>query len=289
MALPRRLDKFIRDATDLPRAVITEALAVGRVHCLPVAPAGAPLQGNELVFDGDVVSLDGERIHPRLSFDTFLLNKPRSVTSTTRDPLGKRDLQRWLARMPAGVFPVGRLDRDTTGALLFTNDGDLATAVLRPDHATEKVYWLWLNESISKDDPRLRKWEQGMPMLGSTARAVRTEVLRQTPDMTELLVTLSEGKNRQIRRMARASDFRLLHLHRRSIGPIALEGLPLGEVRRLTDPEVDALWSSVGGRARVRLKQLEALRRKALEARHRGTPLLRLEHALAQERTEPRQ
>lgn len=280
MLLPRRLDKYVREGTDVPRAEITRALANGRVSCEALGAPGTVFQGDELVFEGDEVTLDGVVVRRREGSETFLLNKPKSVTTTTRDPRGKQDLSAWLRQMPAGVFPVGRLDRDTTGALLFTNDGDLATAVLRPEHSTEKIYWLWLNESLSADDPRLHAWTEGIPLLGTVGRAVRTKVLASTPDMTELLVTLSEGKNRQIRRMARACDFRLLHLHRRSIGPIALGELALGEFRRLSEAETFELWASVGGRAQVHERQRRALVRKAKEARAGGKPHLRLERLL---------
>lgn len=86
---------------------------------------------------------------------TYLLNKPKNVTSTARDPDRKRDVSEWLTAMAPGAFPVGRLDRETTGALLFTTDGDLATAILRPDHQTRKTYWLWLNEYLLPSDTRL--------------------------------------------------------------------------------------------------------------------------------------
>lgn len=203
------------------------------------------------------------------------------MTTTARDPDGKRDLNHWLRQLPPGSFPIGRLDRATTGALLLTTDGDLANALLRPDHQTDKLYWLWLNEHIAPDDDRLRAWKTGIPLRNHTARATRTEIVYGDEHSTQLHVTLQEGKNRQIRRMCRASDFRLLHLHRKSVGPISLESLREGEMRQLSMTEVSALWEASGGRAEVTRKQLEALGERARRARQEGKPLHRLESWLS--------
>jgi pseudouridine synthase len=179
--------------------------------------------------------------------------------------------------MPQGLFPVGRLDRDTTGALLFTTDGDLASAVLRPDHALEKEYWLWLNEPLTASDARLSLLLEGLPLLGAVARASRVSLLSTTEDMSELLVFLQEGKNRQIRRMCRAIDLRLLHLHRRAIGSIRVDDLPMGAHRALHAREVLALYAAVGGRDAIRARQCAALERTARKLRAEDRPDLRLE------------
>jgi len=233
-----------------------------------------------LIYPEDRVVLDGHPLPSEKAHLTYLFHKPKSVTTSARDPDGKQDLSRWLKKLPPGLFPVGRLDRETTGALLFTSDGDLATALLRPEHKTEKLYWLWLNESLAVDDTRLTPWLTGIPVGPHRATAKRVEVMRTTPDFTELHVVLVEGKNRQIRRMARASDFRLLHLHRKAVGPIELGSLGPGETRQLGPSEVDELWTAAGGRTRVLEKQLFALRRRAQAMREAGTTDLRLERFL---------
>src|SRR5690606_16858640 len=157
----------------------------------------------------------------------------------------------------------------------------LSTALLQPDHKTPKGYWLWLNESMDADDARLKRWLHGLPMLGGTARAVSVEILQQTPDMTELSVVLTEGKNRQLRRMCRAVDLRLLHLHRRSIGPIEVKDLPLGALRELSQHEVEALWLSAGGRKVVDERKVRALQLFAERARAQQQSHLRLEQWLS--------
>ncbi len=232
---------------------------------------------HELVFEEDDVRLDGKRISPRNSQLCAMLHKPLGVTSTARDPDGKADLSRWLREMPEGMFPIGRLDRQTSGLLLFTTDGDLAHAVLRPDHHTDKVYWLWLDEHVADDDPRLAALLDGVAVLGRPARVKGVVVLHRTEQMTELLVTLDEGRNRQIRRMCRALDFHLAGLHRRSVGPLELGDLASGSWRLLSDEEVAALWRATGGWQRVAERRVRALAHFAEQARRADTPHLRLE------------
>lgn len=281
--IPRRLDKYIRDSTPLSAQAVREALKGGRI----TLSGKRQTSGHELVFEEDEVRLDGERLSPRRAQLYAMLHKPLRVTSTARDPDGKADLSRWLGEMPPGMFPIGRLDRQTSGLLLFTTDGDLADAVLRPDHHTDKVYWLWLDEHVGDDDPRLAALLDGVPVLGRPARARAAVVLHRTDQMTELLVTLDEGRNRQIRRMCRALDFHLAGLHRRSVGPLELGDLAPGSWRLLSDEEVAALWRATGGWQRVVDRRVEALVRFAEQARSAGAPHPRLEAWLSDRDNRP--
>lgn len=276
--LPRRLEKFLRDSTDLSVDDGRRAHARGQVCVFaPGAPVPRGIHVDDLVYEDDTVLLNQVRLEPRSTHVTLMLNKPGAVTATLRDPHGQRDLSAFLEAMPRGVFPVGRLDRATTGMLLFTNDGDLANAILHPDHQTEKVYWLWLDEHVADDDPRLAQWTLGVPLGDHVARAVSVRVQYRTESYTELLVTLCEGKNRQIRRMCRALDFYLTHLHRKSVGPLALGSLGVGEWRPLSAREVEQLWHAAGGRHWATQRKIAALVSRARERRERGEPDLRLE------------
>jgi 23S rRNA pseudouridine2605 synthase len=276
--LPRRLEKFLRDSTDLSVDDGRRAHALGQVCVLaPGTPAPRAMRVDDLVYEDDTVLLNQVRLEPRSVHVTLMLNKPGDVTATLRDPHGQRDLTAFLEAMPRGVFPVGRLDRETTGMLLFTNDGDLANAILHPDHQTEKVYWLWLDEHVADGDPRLARWLEGVPLGGHVARAVSGRVQHRTESHTELLVTLCEGKNRQIRRMCRALGFELTHLHRKSVGPLSLGSLGVGEWRPLGAAEVEQLWRAAGGRSRATERKIAALVSRARERRERGEPDLRLE------------
>lgn len=275
MFIPRRLVKFVRDATALSIVDIHAAWSAGRISLQTASRAAEAPTLDTLVFDDDSVLLDGEALAQKRDHFTGILNKPRATLSTTRDPRGKGDLRPWLAQMPAGTFPVGRLDRDTTGLLLFSTDGDLSNAVLRPEHHTDKLYWLWLNEQFTLDDPRLAALvERNDPRYDGASQA---EIMRLTDHYVEVLLTLDQGKHRQIRRMCRALNLRLLHLHRKRIGPLTDDGLKIGEFRQLRPAEVEALWEATGGRQFLRESKLRALSEMAVRLRDAGTPHARLE------------
>jgi 23S rRNA pseudouridine2605 synthase len=281
--IPRRLDKFVREGSGLSLGGIRAAWSEQRI-AVHAPPDGArPVLGlNHVIYAGDVVELDGVRLFAREEHFTAKLNKPPAVTSTAKDPLGQSDLMPWLARMPAGTFPVGRLDRETTGLLLFTTDGDLADAVLQPARHTDKKYWLWLNAELTPDDPRLLAMVQPNPAFDCAKHAA---LLHHTPDHAQVELTLDQGKHHQIRRLCRALGLPLMHLHRRSIGPITLDDLGLGEFAPLDEADIGALWTAVGGRERIREAQISALDRHARKARERGAPDARLDAWLSLQRT----
>ncbi len=275
--IPRRLDKFLRDATDDSTLQGRDAIRAGRVYVNGVVCR----DDTKLVFEEDVVTRDGDPLAPRTSQTHLMLNKPLGVTSSVRDPDGRADLGQFLAKMPRGVFPIGRLDRMTSGLLLFSTDGDLANAVLHPDHHTQKLYWLWLNEHVADDDPRLAVLTRGLDIRGRSVRVDSVQIMHRSEDFTELHVRLSEGKNRQIRRMTRALNFYLHALHRKAVGPLELGALGVGEFRPLSPNEVQALWQATGGRDHVYARKCAALRRWAQLRRQAGQPELRLEAWLA--------
>jgi pseudouridine synthase len=275
--IPRRLDKFVREASSLSLGAIRQAWAEGRIRVrCDGAPGGAASvpELNYLIYEGDRVELDGEPLKQRAEQYSAVLNKPAAVTSSARDPLGQEDLVPWLSRMPGGTFAVGRLDRETTGLLLFTTDGELADAVLQPLRHTDKVYWLWLDEELSPDDPRLQAMVQPNPHFDC---AKHVAVVHRSAHHVELELTLDQGKHHQIRRLCRALRLRLVHLHRRSIGPITLGELAIGDFRPLEPTEVQALWDAVGGWERICHAQIAALRRHAEKASRASRPDARLE------------
>jgi pseudouridine synthase len=276
--VPCRLRKRVAECLSLPLQIVEEHWRAGRIQVItPESDDSQQLALDTLVFDDDRLLFDGRLIEGTAARSYVLLNKPKGITSTTHDPDGRTDLAPFLRQMPAGCFPVGRLDRETSGLLLCTTDGNLAHAVLRPDHEATKTYWLWLDDVVDASDARLDQLVQGVPHNGQllTAKAVR--ILARSEYATELELTLTEGKKRQIRHMCRVLQLQLVHLHRSRIGPLSDSGLALGSFRSLTSQEVEALWSATGGRARVRQRRVAALRRVARAAREAGTPLSRLE------------
>ncbi len=275
--LPRRLDKYLREASALSAAQARRAIAEQRVAVRVASPgADGPVNAAQLVFEDDVVTLDRVPLLPRQQHHHVMLNKPLGVTCSTADPQGKRDLSGYLCAMPEGSFPVGRLDRETTGLLLFTTEGDLANALLQPEHETEKLYWLWLDDCIADQDPRLQQLVDGVPLEDGLAQATAVEVLARTEATTELLLTLCTGKNRQIRRMCAALNLPLHQLHRRRVGSVTLGSLGPGQWRALDTEEVAALWRAAGGRERVLQRRISLLRTAALEAQGAGHPNVRL-------------
>ena len=279
--VPRRLDKLVAECTPLSAVKIRDAIIGGRLRL--TTRAGSVREApriSDLVFGQDVVTLDGQALARREREFVGIWNKPKSVTCTARDPQGKQDLSRWLKEMPPGSFAVGRLDRATTGLMLFTTDGDLANGVLQPDPHASKEYWLWLNDCLAEGDEKA--FTDGVRLgSGVLARASAAVITHKSVDYTELLLTLEQGMNRQIRRMCRALNYRLLHLHRRSIGPLGLDELAIGSWRSLYDHELDTLWGAIGQREGVTTRQIAALRREAERRRREGVPYERLESWLA--------
>jgi len=237
--LPRRLRKRVAESLRLPLQRVAESWSAGRILVItPESNEPRLLPLDTLIFDEDELLFDGVPIAGRPAPSYALLNKPAFVTSTTYDPDGRENLSPYLREMPPGCFPVGRLDRETSGLLLCTNDGDLANAVLRPDHETTKTYWLWLDDTLEHDDPRLARLLQGVEHHGQLLAAKEARIVARSEYATELELTLTQGKNRQIRHMCCALELHLEHLHRSRIGPLSDAGLALGTWRPLSAEEV---------------------------------------------------
>jgi len=277
--IPRRLDKYLRDSTSMSLVEIRDACSAGRVALTSAGWFCNACASDALVFEGDVVLFDGQSIVPRDRHRYLILNKPRYVTSTTKDPTHRTDLSPWLRQMPPGVFAVGRLDRESSGALLFTDDGDFSNAILQPGHHTSKLYWLWLDEHLADDDPRLRALIDGDYLNNGhdVLRTVSASIHDRTLHTTELHVILDEGKNRHIRKICNLLGLRLLQLHRKAIGSLHIDALQVGQWRELTPQEVEQLWQSCGGTIRIRQTKIAALIQLARASAESGQSNNRLE------------
>jgi 23S rRNA pseudouridine2605 synthase len=190
-------------------------------------PARDVDEGDEVRVDGKLVSFE-----PR---EVWAVNKPAGVVSTAREP-GRRPAVVELVRSGARLYPVGRLDADSTGLLLLTNDGELANRLTHPRYEVAKAYRAELKRPPSERD--LRRLAQGVELEdGPTAPAE----LRRLGER-EIEIVLREGRNRQVRRMAAAVGNEVLALRRVRFGPIELGALAEGEARRLSGDEVARLW-----------------------------------------------
>lgn len=282
--IPRRLDKYLADATSLSRSEIEDAWEAGRIDIRP----GAEHERGEyelwsLIFGADQVLLDGNPVTPTEPAHYFAFHKPVDVLSTTNNPEGRRCLQPWLDDLPEGLFPVGRLDRQTTGFLLFTDDGDLCFCLLRPWFHVEKEYHLTVGGGVEAGDSRLSALEDGVDIGDGKppVAALSTDVLRSSHHQSLVSVVVDQGRHRMVRRMARRTDLDLKHLHRPRIGPVELGEVAAGEVRELSDDEVHALWTACGGKQATKNRQIAALERQAEKWRRQQRRHHRLERWLA--------
>ena len=203
--------------------------------------------------DRDLIEVDGIPVKPadRPAEVYLLLNKPAGVVSTCNDPRARSTVLELLPpklRSGQGIHPVGRLDADSTGALLLTNDGKLTFCLTHPRHSIAKTYHVWVFGN--PPEPILQKWRQGIILSGRKTLPAKVQTLDRTRDQTLLEVILSEGRNRQIRRTAEQLGYPVIRLHRTAIGPIQLQQpakpiLPPGCYRPLEDSEIIFLWNLV--------------------------------------------
>jgi 23S rRNA pseudouridine2605 synthase len=194
----------------------------------------------------DSLEVDGKLVQPcqRPQLLYLLLNKPAGVVSTCSDPQNRPtvlDLLPPQLRQGQGIHPVGRLDRASTGALLLTNDGELTLSLTHPRYHLPKTYQVWLQGYFPES--ALQAWRDGMMLRGKKTLPAQVKVLKRNQELTLLQVVLTEGRNRQIRRIAQQLGFEVLRLHRSAIGSIQLHppnGVKLGKgcYRFLEDFEI---------------------------------------------------
>jgi 23S rRNA pseudouridine2605 synthase len=229
-----RLAKFLAHGGVASRRKAEVIISKGRVTvggAVVTDPARDVGEGDEVRVDGSLV---GEE--PR---EVWAVNKPAGVVSTAREP-GKRQAVVELVDSRARLYPVGRLDADSTGLLLLTNDGELANRLTHPRHEVEKAYRAELRRPPSDAD--LRRLASGVELEdGMTAPA---EVRRLGE--REIEIVLREGRNRQVRRMAESIGNRVVELRRVRFGPVELGRLPKGQSRRLGKEEIARLWEDAG-------------------------------------------
>jgi pseudouridine synthase len=232
-----RLNAFLARAGVASRRRADELIRSGRVRV-----NGAPGELNTVVAAHDVVEVDGERI-ARQPLAYLLLHKPAGVVTTASDPRGRPTV---LGLVPANprVVPVGRLDQDTTGALLLTNDGALAHRLAHPRYGVPKVYEADVHGSVSRDE--LARLRSGVELEDGLTAPAEARVLERMRAASRLELTLHEGRKHQVKRMCEAVGHPVRRLHRSGYAGLDLEGLAAGEWRRLTRAEIDSLRTGSG-------------------------------------------
>ena len=205
--------------------------------------------GDKADPERDRLEVDGRVLKPasRPEFLYLLVNKPLGTISTCSDPEGRQTVLHLLPalmRKGKGLHPVGRLDADSSGALLLTNDGDLTLRLTHPRYDPAKTYRVWVNGDVSA--ATVERWQQGVFLDGRKTRPAQVRILKSLVEKTLLEIVLNEGRNRQIRRVAEQLGHPVRALHRSAIGPVRLtplDGKPLekGDYRHLSATEVSAL------------------------------------------------
>lgn len=232
--MEERLQKLLSAAGVCSRRAAEDYITAGRVT---VNGETAEL-GRRADPDRDDIRVDGKPLREKPACVYLMLNKPRGYVTTLSDEQGRPTVADLVKGAGARVYPVGRLDLDSEGLLLLTNDGALTQHLLHPSHEVSKLYHVSVYGPVAGAAEKLSAIRD---VLGVPIQPARVETLRQTAQTAELAITIHEGKNRQIRRMCARCDLKVKRLRRVREHTLELGDLPLGKWRYLTEDEVAAL------------------------------------------------
>jgi 23S rRNA pseudouridine2605 synthase len=234
-----RLQKFLARAGVASRRAAEDYIRAGRVA---VNGQVVKVMGVKVDPDRDVIQVDGRPVRVTGAPRTIMLHKPSGYVCTTRDPQGRRVVMELLGDNAARLYPVGRLDYDATGLLLFTNDGELAYRLTHPSYLVLRTYRVTVAGAVSRET--LRLLAAGVDLDG---RMVYPEVKvnKRQPEKTVLEVTVHEGRYHLIKRLLEKVGHPVMRLKRIAFGPLKLEGLPRGAFRELSRREMLALKAEV--------------------------------------------
>lgn len=230
-----RINKFLADKGIASRRHADEIIAAGRVKINGVT---ATLGVN--VEETDEVTLDGQLIaQTEKKEEYYIMNKPKGVVCTVSDDRGRKTVMDLLPEGVGRVFPVGRLDYATEGLLILTNDGDMAFRLTHPKTEIPKTYMAKIEGTLTEKD--LNPIRSGIELDGVLTKKCKAHIVETNKAYTKVHVTITEGKNRQVRRMFEAIGKNVEFLKRVSIGQLKLSGLDRGQIRPLTAEEVSYL------------------------------------------------
>ena len=230
-----RLQKYMAECGVASRRRAEEMILEGRV-----AVNGAVVsQMGVQVEDRDEVRVDGRVVRPEAQKRYVMFYKPAGEVTTVSDPEGRAAVLDHFRDYPVRLYPVGRLDYDSEGLLLLTNDGALTERMLHPSHLVEKTYLARVTGRVSMDS--VRQLRAGVLLDDHKTAPAKARIIKEEAFATVVLVTIHEGRNRQVRRMFEALGHRVLQLRRVKFGPLELGSLPRGQWRELTAEEVRRL------------------------------------------------
>ncbi|MBP3624242.1 MAG: rRNA pseudouridine synthase [Peptococcaceae bacterium] len=236
-----RLQKYLASAGVASRRASEKLILEGKV-----AVNGKVVKelGTKVIPGKDKVTVDGKPVRTEEQLVYYLMNKPAGYLTTVKDTHDRPTVMDLLAGIPYRVFPVGRLDFETEGLLLLTNDGEFAYRMTHPKFKIKKTYLATVQGELTKE--RLQMLREGVELEDGKTAPAEVKVVRQEKHRTVVEITIHEGKNRQVRRMFKAVKNPVLELKRINVGGLTLKGVGSGEIRSLTDEELQKLTQRLG-------------------------------------------
>ncbi len=235
-----RLQKFLSEAGVASRRKAETMIENGEVK----VNGKKAVIGDTVDPKKDTVTVKGTKIIREKTMRYILLHKPRGFVTTMDDELGRKCVTELVADVKERVYPVGRLDRNSEGALLMTNDGELANALMHPSRRVGKTYRVTVRPAVTED--MIDRLSAGIEIDGRMTAPADVRILQKEEGRVVLEMVLYEGRNREIRKMCEALGLETARLKRTAIGPVKLGMLPQGEWRDLTEQETDKLFTAAG-------------------------------------------
>ena len=233
-----RLEKYIATSGIASRRAVKKRIQAGAVtvNGEPVLVPGHPIN-----VETDSVEFEGKQVEPLAEHIYLMLNKPAGCLTTRSDERGRPTVMELVADLRDTIYPVGRLDLETEGLLLFTNDGDFAYRLLHPSHEVEKTYLVWV-KGVPRDDA-IQRLRQGVTISSGATAPAKIKRVKVSNDgtSTKFEVVIHEGKKRQVRLMFKAVGHPVIRLKRVRIGNLRLGNLPSGQYRFLSPEEISEL------------------------------------------------
>lgn len=247
-----RLEKYIATSGIASRRVVKRAIREGRVT---VNSIKVVIPGHPIDVERDAIEFDGQLVEPLNERLYVMLNKPSGYVTTRNDERGRPTVMDLLGDLPRSIYPVGRLDLETEGLLLFTDDGNFANRMMHPSHEIEKTYYAWVKGVPTA--PSINRLRKGVAIPSGTTSPAKIERLnteyvsissgrkkkKRREIVSKFRVIIHEGKKRQVRFMFKAVGHRVIRLKRTRVGNLELGDLPQGQYRFLTPTEVANLQS----------------------------------------------
>lgn len=229
-----RINKYLAECGVASRRACDKLIEDGEVLV-----NGKPCTVGQNVEDGDSVTVSGRKVTLVKKYDYYILNKPKGYVCTVSDEKGRKTVMDLLPKNITRVVPVGRLDYNTEGLLILTNDGDLTLRLTHPRNEIPKTYQVKIEGTITES--ALAKLRAGVIVDGTYTKKCNLRIIEESKEETKLSITITEGRNRQVRKMFEAVGKEVVFLKRVKIGDLTLRGLDRGKCRKLSTEEVDYL------------------------------------------------